>query len=131
MDGQLGGTGPSECMQCNSLKNCGSSPSFRTFALVILRWLLTNGHSDAHSICLSGDLSDVELKILGDYGLMTRCPNAFAAWNERNRRNDLSREADMKARVKEGKANLIGQEVSKLQAIFLHYAINKAVGFFP
>jgi hypothetical protein len=37
----------------------------------------------------------------------------------------------MKAREVEGKGNLIGQDVSKLQTIFLHIAITKAVESFP
>lgn len=87
--------------------------------------------SDAKSIALSDDLSDAELKILGDYGLMTRCPHAFTAWNERNWRNNLTREADMKAREVEGKANLIAQDSAKFQTVFLHVAIGKVVEYFP
>jgi hypothetical protein len=89
------------------------------------------GPSDAQSIDLSDDLSDTELKILGDYGLMTRCPHAFTAWNERNSRNDISREADMKAHEMEGKTSLIAQDSEKFQSILLHVAIRKAVEYFP
>jgi hypothetical protein len=80
---------------------------------------------------LSDHLGDDELKTLGDCGLKTRSPRAFTAWNERNSRNKLAREADMKAREVEGKGNLIGQDVPKLRTIFLHIAITKAVESFP
>jgi hypothetical protein len=62
---------------------------------------------------------------------MTLCPEAFTAWKERNSRDDLARKAIMKAREVEGKGMLVGQDVPKLQAIFLQIAIIEAVGSFP
>jgi hypothetical protein len=80
---------------------------------------------------LSDDLSDDELKILRDCGLMTRCPGAFNTWNERNSKDKAVRLTNMKVREAEGKKNLIGQDVSRLQTIYLKLAIDDAVATFP
>jgi hypothetical protein len=80
---------------------------------------------------LSDDLGDDELKILRDCGLMTRCPQAFNTWNERNSRDRAGRQTNMKVREAEGKRNLIGQDVSRLQSVYLKLAIDDAVATFP
>jgi hypothetical protein len=97
----------------------------------LVSWLLTRWQSTAKSISFSDDLNDDELNILGDCGLKSRCPHAFGAWNERNLRNKVALEAEMKAREVEGKGKLIAQDFSKLQTVFLHEAITKAVESFP
>jgi hypothetical protein len=92
---------------------------------------LTRANSNAQNIYLSDDLCDDELIILRDRGLMTRCPDAFNAWSERNSKDDVVQRANMKIREAEARKNLIGQDIPKLQNIFLQNAIAEAYETFP
>jgi hypothetical protein len=57
---------------------------------------------------------------------MTRCPDAFNAWSERNLKDEAVQQANMKSCEVEAIENLIGQDIPKLRNLFLLKAITEA-----
>ena len=62
---------------------------------------------------------------------MARCPDAFNAWSERNSKDKVVQQANMETREVEARENLVGQDIPKLQNIFLQNAIAEAYETFP
>jgi hypothetical protein len=68
--------------------------------------------------------------LLGNHGLMTRCPKVFEAWIEQNTKDEAAERTHMQVCEMEARERLLSHDMSRLQVILLQTAICAAVETF-